>query len=183
MTALVRIAVAAVALIATVVAPATAAPVAMSVAPQIVSTDLGREFTVRSTIRNDDPSRAAALIAHLTVFSVRDGTYVDPEDWSSDRTRYLKPIPPGGATTILWRMKAVNGGTFAASILAVPADTTAAQAPLTAPPVRIEIAERKTLNAGGILFLSIGLPGALGLVAAGLRLRRRQPHPRRTAPS
>lgn len=177
MTARFLIAFAALALAATFAAPASASSVAVSVAPTVVTTDLGREFTVRSTIRNDDPSKAMALIAHLTVFSLKDGTYVDPEDWSSDRTRYLDPVPPGGATTILWRMKAVNGGIFAASVLAFAADN-AARAPVTAPPARIEVAERRTLDAGGILVLSIGLPGALALVAAGLRLRRRQPRPR-----
>ena len=167
-----------VAVAATLAAP-TAAPAAvvMSVAPTTVTTEMGREFTVRSTIRNDGSTQAAVgLIAHITVFSLEEGTYVDPEDWSSDRTRYLEPVPGGGATTILWKLKAVSGGTFAASISVVAAGT-AARLPVTAPPVRIEVAERRTLNAGGILILSVGLPAALALVAGGLRFRRRRPRP------
>ena len=166
-----------VAVAATLAAP-TAAPAAvvMSVAPTTVTTEMGREFTVRSTIRNDGSSQAAGLIAHITVFSLEEGTYVDPEDWSSDRTRYLESVPGGGATTILWKLKAVSGGTFAASISVVTAGT-AARLPVTAPPVRIEVAERRTLNASGILILSVGLPAALALVAGGLRFRRRRPRP------
>ena len=158
--------------------PASAsAAIAMSVAPAVVTTELGREFTVRSTIRNDDPFPATGLIAHLTVLSLKDGTYVDPEDWSQARTRYLDPLAGGRATTILWKLKAVTGGTFAASV-SVFAGGATASAPVTAPPARIAVAERATLNAGGILPLSIGFPATLALVAVVLRLRRRQPRPR-----
>ena len=156
--------------------PALAA-IAMSVTPAVVTTELGREFTVRSTIRNDDPFPATGLIAHLTVLSLKNGTYVDPEDWSQARTRYLDPLAGGRATTILWTLKAVTGGTFAANV-SVFAGGAIASAPVAAPPVRIAVAERATLNAGGILPLSIGFPAALALVAVALRLRRRQPRPR-----
>lgn len=113
------------ALVATLGTPASAAPVAMTVAPPVVTAELGKEFTVRSTIRYDDSSTPTALIAHLTVFSVKAGTYVDPEDWSSDRTRYLKPIPPGGATTILWRIRRSTG---------VPSRQASSPSPQTPPP-------------------------------------------------
>jgi hypothetical protein len=41
--------------------------------------------------------------------------------------------------------------------------------------VRVSIQDRKTLNSGGILPLALGIPGALGLLALGVRLRRRRP--------
>lgn len=178
MTTRARLTIVVLAAAASLTLPASApAAIIMSVTPTVVTTDLGREFTVRSTIRNDDLSAATGLIAHLTVLSLKDGTYVDPEDWSPDRTRYLDPLAGGRATTILWRLKAVTGGTFAANV-SVFAGGASVSAPVTAPPVRIAVAERATLNAGGILPLSIGFPAALALVAVGLRLRRRQPRPR-----
>lgn len=168
---------------ASVAAPAVAAPATLTVAPATVQTQLGREFMVRSTIRNDDPSVAVGLIAHLTVFSLRDGTYVDPEDWSVERTRYLRPLAPGGTTTLEWKLKAVNGGTFDVSILAVAAGSETSTAS-TAPPVRVDVAARTTLNEGGILWLSAGIPLGLSIVALALRLRRRRrPRPLRAAPS
>jgi hypothetical protein len=39
--------------------------------------------------------------------------------------------------------------------------------------VRISIAERKTLNSGGILPLAVGVPAFLALLALGVRIRRR----------
>jgi len=37
---------------------------------------------------------ARDLVAHLNVLDLTGHTYVDPEDWSSIRTRYLAPIRP-----------------------------------------------------------------------------------------
>jgi hypothetical protein len=79
-------------------APAQAAVPAISVDVDRTSirTDLGQTFTVRSTIRNQGAAPATGLVAHLSVLSLRPGTYVDPEDWSTTRTRYLPAIPAGG---------------------------------------------------------------------------------------
>ena len=77
-----------------------------------VSTQLGQKFSFRSTITNRGSTPASGLIAHLNVLSLRPGVYVDPEDWSAERTVYLRTIAPGGSTTTTWRMHAVNAGTF-----------------------------------------------------------------------
>src|SRR5262245_3402088 len=58
-----------------------------------VSTTLGRKFVFHTAITNRSDTPARGLIAHLNVLSLREGVYVDPEDWSSHRTRYLAPIP------------------------------------------------------------------------------------------
>ena len=75
-----------------------------------VSTQLGQKFSFRSTITNRGSTPASGLIAHLNVLSLRPGVYVDPEDWSPQRTVYLRTIAPGGSTTTTWRMHAVNAG-------------------------------------------------------------------------
>ena len=54
-----------------------------------ISTELGRSFVVRSTIANDGSAAADGLIAHLNIVSLRSDVYVDPEDWSTHRTRFL----------------------------------------------------------------------------------------------
>jgi hypothetical protein len=58
-----------------------------------ISTELGRKFVLRTTISNRGSAAAQNMIAHLNVLSLRGDVYVDPEDWSSSRTRYLQPIP------------------------------------------------------------------------------------------
>ena len=77
----------------------------MTVAPERIETKLGGKFAFASTVTNSGATDARGLIAHLNVLSLRNGTYVDPEDWSSNRTRYLDPIAPGDSTTITWRMQ------------------------------------------------------------------------------
>jgi hypothetical protein len=146
--------------------------VAVTVAPERISTKLGGKFAFTSTITNEGGTDARGLIAHLNVLSLRDGTYVDPEDWSSNRTRYLDPVVPGGSTTITWRMQAVNDGDFGIYVAVLP-ESGAPVPPVTSPTIHLDVAERKTLNAGGIVPLVLGIPAALGLLALGVRIRRR----------
>jgi len=78
-----------------------------------VTTKLGHKFVFHSRIENRGATAATGLVAHLNVVDLTGHTYVDPEDWSSQRTRYLGPIAPGGATTLSWRLNAVNAGKIA----------------------------------------------------------------------
>jgi len=146
--------------------------VVVTVAPDRIATKLGGKFTFTSTITNNGATDAAGLIAHLNVLSLRDGTYVDPEDWSANRTRYLDPIQPGQSLTITWRMQAVNDGDFGIYVAVLP-ESGAPVPPATGPTIHLDVAERKTLNAGGIVPLVLGIPAALGLLALGVRIRRR----------
>ena len=143
----------------------------VSVDRALVSTQLGHKFEFRSTISNHRSTAASGLIAHLNVLSLRDGVYVDPEDWSSHRTRYLAPIPAGGSTTLTWRLNAVNAGRLGVYVAVLP-QSGAPTPPTTGATVRVEIADRKTLNSGGILPLALGIPALLALATLGLRLRR-----------
>ena len=136
-----------------------------------ISTKLGHKFGFRSTITNRSSTAASGLIAHLNVLSLRNGVYVDPEDWSTHRTRYLAPIPAGRSKTITWTLQAVNAGTIGVYVAVLPEN--GAGRPATGQAIHVAIAQRKTLNSGGILPLALGVPGLLGLVAVGLRLRRK----------
>jgi len=138
-----------------------------------VATGLGKRFAFRSTVVNSGPGEARGLVAHLNVASLRPGVYVDPEDWSTSRTRYLDPIPAGGTATVRWSLQAVNAGSFAVYVAVLPADA-AGRPPTVGRTVRVTVAERRTLDAGGILPLALGVPAVLGLAAGGLALRRRR---------
>jgi len=149
-----------------------AADVSVTVDRARISTELGHEFGFRSTITNRGATTASGLIAHLNVLSLRDGVYVDPEDWSSQRTYYLGAIAPGASTTISWRMQAVNGGSFGVYVAVLP-ESGIARPPATGSTIRVAVAERRTLNSGGILPLALGIPALLGLLTLGSRVRRR----------
>jgi hypothetical protein len=136
-----------------------------------IATQLGHKFHFRSTFRNASAVPAAGLIAHLNVLSLQRSVYVDPEDWSSHRTKFLPPIPAGGSITVTWPMEAVNHGKFDVYVTLVP-QRTIGRPPAIGPTVRIAVADRKTLNSGGILPLALGIPACLGLLTLGLRRRR-----------
>lgn len=136
-----------------------------------ITTKLGYKFVFHSTISNRGATSASDLVAHLNVLDLSGAVYVDPEDWSSQRTRYLDPIPAGGSTTLSWRLNAVNAGTIGVYVAVLP--RSGAPVPPTAgPTVRVAIRDRRALNAGGILPLALGIPGFLGLLALGVRFRR-----------
>ena len=148
-------------------------PVSVTVDRTEISVPLGRTFVFRSTIRNDRPVGSSGLIAHLNVVSLRNDVYVDPEDWSSSRTRYLSLLPPGGSTTLTWRVHAVNGGVLGLYVAVLPAGGVGSS-PSTSEVIRLSVAEKHTLNAGGILPLVIGIPALIGLLTLGVGISRRQ---------
>ena len=65
----------------------------------------------------------------------------------------------------------MNAGSIGVYVAVLP-QSGAAQAPTTGPALHVTIAERKTLNSGGILPLALGVPGLLGAAWLTLRLRR-----------
>jgi hypothetical protein len=166
-----RLALVVLAILLIAVPAAQAAGLTVSNDRTAIETKLGHKFVFHSTIRNSGTIAATGLVAHLNVVDLSGHTYVDPEDWSSHRTRYLAPIPAGGSTTISWPMNAVNSGTIGVYVAVLPRSG-APVPPTTGPTLRVRIQDRKTLNSGGILPLALGLPALLGLLALGVRLRR-----------
>jgi hypothetical protein len=145
--------------------------VAVAVDRKAIATQLGHKFQFRSTFRNASGAPVGGLIAHLNVLSLQRSVYVDPEDWSSHRTKYLPAIPAGGSLTVTWPMEAVNHGKFAVYVTLVP-QRSFGRTPAIGPAVTVAVADRRTLNSGGILPLALGIPALLGLLTLTLRRRR-----------
>jgi len=144
---------------------------------------LGSSFAFGSTIANVGRTPLAGLVAHLNVVSLTPGVYVDPEDWSSQRTKYLPAVAPGRSVRIPWKVTAVNGGRFAVYVVAIPRrspGTTSAGLAIGRP-MTLRVAERRVFNSGGVLFLTLGIPALLVLAMVALRTLRRPP--RRSAPT
>ena len=168
-----RVALVALLLLAAAAAPARAvAGVAVTNDRTEITTKIGRHVIFHSRIANLGNAPVSGLVAHLNVVDLTGRTYVDPEDWSSHRTRYLAPIPAGGSVSLAWPMNAVNAGTIGLYVAVLPR-TGPPMRPTTSPTVRLRIRDRKTLNSGGILPLALGVPAALGLLTLGVRRRRR----------
>jgi hypothetical protein len=159
---------------------ATAAPSSSSVSVSLsrtsTSVKIGNSFGFTSTIANRGTSTISGLVAHLNVLSFTHGVYVDPEDWSSNRTRYLEPLPPGQSTTVDWSVKAVNGGEFGIYVTALgtPAAATTPTEPTVSPALVAHVAEQRNVNPQGVLPLALGVPAVLAAAMAALRLRMRR---------
>jgi hypothetical protein len=151
-------------------AAAESAPPRITLDRGSVAIRLGRSFAFTSTIAAG-PVATGPLVAHLNVVSLDPATYVDPEDWSTSRTRYVDPVAAGGSRSIRWSVKAVSAGPIAIYVTAVPAGGSGAIA--VGPPLHVQVADRKTLNSGGVVPLALAVPAALAVIAVAARRRAR----------
>jgi hypothetical protein len=159
-----------------------AGAVAVTVDPPSLSGVLGDRATVRSTVVNTGTAATGRLVAHLDVVSLHEDVYVDPEDWSSDRSVDVEPLDPDGRTTLEWTVRNVDAGEFDVYVVVLPAGPSTAADPLAvSPAVRLAVASRQTLDAGSALVVVIAVPLLVGLLLAGTRLRRRTRHRRQPA--
>jgi hypothetical protein len=154
-------------------AESSSAPVTVRVDKTEIASGLGDSFNFKTTITNTSGTATEPLVAHLNILTLRPGVYVDPEDWSAQRTVFLEPISPGRAVTITWSLKAVGSGTLAAYVAVLPQDRPTAP-PAMSPTVRVAVEDRRLINAGGILPLALGVPALLGLLAGAVGLSRRR---------
>lgn len=138
-----------------------------------VSTSIGRDLTFSTRVDNKASTATQPLVAHLNVLSLRPGVYVDPEDWSSRRTVFMGSIPARGSRLIGWKVKAVNSGDIGIYVAVLPKSGEAVP-PVTSPTIHVSIAQRRTLNSGGILPLAAGIPAALAALAVGVRFSRKR---------
>jgi hypothetical protein len=154
-------------------AAATSDQVSVIVKQSRITTQLGENVSFRATFANRGATDTGPLIAHLNVLSLREGVEVDPEDWSTHRTRYLGAISSGASRTLTWKVHAINTGRIALYVAVLP------QAGVNRPPaigrtVQLVVAGRDTLNSGGILPLALGIPLLLGLMTTGLQVARKR---------
>ena len=158
--------------------PAIAEPLTVEIVvePTHIQIALGEEFTIETEIRNTGGANTGPLLAHLNVASLDNSVYVDPEDWSSERSQELS-LQPGESRTLSWDLQAVNSGRLAAYVVVLPASNTAAgrEDLVVTPLVRLDVVPRSTLTAAGALPVVLGVPVLLTLAAAGARYRSRRP--------
>jgi hypothetical protein len=147
------------------------APVAVSLSRDQVSTRLGEGFSFSSRIENTGRAPLSGLVVHLNVVGLSSGIYVDPEDWSEERTKNIASLGPGESTDITWDVKAVTGGNAAIYVVALPGGQEGG--PVVSPAMDVRIAETKDLNSGGVLPLALGVPVLIGFATLGVRRRRR----------
>jgi type II secretory pathway pseudopilin PulG len=152
-------------------APVARGEVGVSISRQEVSTNLGDEFGFTTEVRNRGDAPATGLVAHLNVVGLSSGIYVDPEDWSEERTKNVPTLGPGETTSISWSVKAVTGGHAAVYVVVLPEDP-GEGVPVSSPSIDVQIADTKDLNSDGVLPLALGVPALIGMLSLAVRRRR-----------
>ena len=155
-------------------APAASGDVTVSVSVYEVSVLTGETFTFTSEVTNSGSDVTPPLIANLAFVAIDQSTYVDPEDWSPERTLSVAPIAAGSSATQEWTVKPVLAGDVAVYVVVLPEPPALAGAgPLAASPaIPVHVEEHRTLNPGGVLPVVLAIPGVLALAFAGLRVAR-----------
>jgi hypothetical protein len=139
------------------------------------STLTGNEFTFTSEITNEGSEKTTPLIANLDFVAIDGTTYVDPEDWSGQRTVSVAPISAGESVTLTWGVKTVLEGDVAAYVAVLPAlPELADESPLAvSTALRMHVEEDRKLNPGGVLPTVMAVPLLLVMGFAGIRVVRR----------
>lgn len=150
---------------------ASGSALAVELGTVTVSAELGQRFTFVSTIRNTGAAASTPAVAHLDVLSLDPDVYVDPEDWSADRTQYLDPTPAGSSTPVSWTVRAVNSGRLLIYVTVVEPELRDAVA--VSAPLRLTVAPRDRLAGPGALPLAVGVPAVLLALALATGRRRR----------
>ena len=143
--------------------------------PAQVETVLGGRFMITTEVTNTGAAPSGEILAHLNVASIEGSVYVDPEDWSPNRSQQLS-LQPGERRKLSWQLQAVNAGHFAAYVVVVPFGSVVAgnEELMISPLVDVSVASRPTLTARGALPVVITVPLLLGVAAGGLFFRARR---------
>lgn len=141
-----------------------------------VTTLTGERFSFTSTVTNNGPSETGPLVANLNFVSIDQETYMDPEDWSGDRSRTIDPVAPGASATQTWTVKPVLAGEIGVYVVVLPGDPALVPAgPLAVSPgLHISVGEERSLNPGGVLPVVLAVPGVIALAFVGLVAARRR---------
>jgi hypothetical protein len=144
-------------------------PVEITVDHDQTTATVGQIITIQTHLTNPTNTPTSRLLAHVNVASTDPETYVDLEDWSTDVTRSLAPIPAHDDPALTWTLHAVNEGTFTIYTVLLPE-----HGPLiVSPAAHLQVTGRPRLNAGGALPVVIAVPLLLALLTGVTRHRRR----------
>lgn len=143
--------------------------------PPVISTLLGDHFEITTEIKNTGSAPTGEIMAHLNIASIQGSVYVDPEDWSAERSQQLS-LKPGESRELSWEIQAVNSGHFAAYVVVVPFGSSVAgnEDLKISQLVNVDVAQRTTLTAGGALPVVLAVPLVIGLAAAAALFRVRR---------
>jgi hypothetical protein len=159
--------------------PATALPAKApdpGVVVELDQSDLdagpGEKLSFVSAVTNDGGTTLQGYVAHLNILTTDADVYVDPEDWSPERTQYLDPLAPGETTELTWSVQAVTSGPLILFVSVTSPDTDTV---VSSGPLNLDVHGQRVVDSAGVTPLVLWTPASV-LLLLGLVLTRRRRH-------
>ncbi len=137
----------------------------------------GDKVEFHTVVTNNDTAASPPLIVAMNIVNLSStGDVVDPEDWSPERTQYLKTLAPGKSASQSWILNTILEGDYMVYVVIIPSptDKESTSQPVASSGIHVVVNPFTRINPGGILPFAIGIPVALVLVlVVVLRFRRR----------
>lgn len=160
--------------------PASGQPVALAAGEDIMvqldenklDVGPGEKLTFVSTVRNEGDATLDGYVAHLNILTTDEDVYVDPEDWSPERTQYLEPLAAGDATELTWSVQAVTSGPL---ILYVSVTSPDSGSVVSSGPLNLDVHGQRVVDSAGVMPLVLWTPASV-LLLLGVVLTRKRRH-------
>jgi len=122
-------------------------------------------FNFHTIITNNGTEATQPLVAHLNVASLQKGVYVDPEDWSELRTKFVDPIAPGASVNLSWRVHALFAGNFAVYVVVLSRDTSSI--PVVSDEIHVHIEKWEVMQLTDVNPIVTAVPVMIGVLYVG----------------
>ncbi|MDZ7288472.1 MAG: ABC transporter permease [candidate division KSB1 bacterium] len=142
-------------------------PLQISIDMAYTTVKAGDPIFYNTVVTNNGTVASPPLCVAMNIINLSaEGEIVDPEDWSPQRTQYLKTLEPGQSATLSWRVNAILDGDYLVYMVVIPepAGKDATSQPIASSGIHLTVMPFTRLNPGGVLPYAIGGPLVLGLI-------------------
>lgn len=132
---------------------------------------LGQTVDMNVLVENRTDSTLSGAAVHIDITDPGQPGSVDPEDWVQTLTQPLADLAPGTAESVSWTLQPIAGGEFSVyAVVLSPGEERlfASQAAI------VSVTERRALNPGGMLTVSLAVPIVIAAILSGRTWIRRQ---------
>jgi hypothetical protein len=129
----------------------------------------GERFGFESAVTNTGETDASRLVAHLNILTTDPAVYVDPEDWSAQRTQYLD-LSAGETVSLDWSVQAVTSGPLVLYVAVTDLDSGSV---VSSGPMELTVEGQRVVESTQVLPLVTWMPAGVLVLLAATLLRRR----------
>jgi hypothetical protein len=129
----------------------------------------------KSKLTNHGTEASTPLIVAMNIINLDvQGQAVEPEDWSLERTQYIKGLAPGQSAMLNWRVHAMLDGDYMLYLVVIPepAGQELMTQPIASSGIHLTVTPFTRLSPRGALPYSVGAPVLLLVVIYFVNRRR-----------